>query len=199
MFNVLRPWNSKGRIWKAYEYYDYPPKRSSLSSFPRYRYNREVRIARYHCSVRYNNDNHVSTNIVSIYILYLIIIFRLCTRCYEWFADRNKLTKVHLRGTYIVKSSFFSKKKLSFTLFRTIFFIRLTVLSGIPSCRQCCSMLRSKHDPENPRCVSLETIFPKDRRNTLRVCILAGGRPTHCRRSINYWIVWPMTGDGCPV
>lgn len=77
MFNVLRPWNSKGRIWKAYEYYDYPPKRSSLSSFPRYRYNREVRIARYHCSVRYNNDNHVSTNIVSIFNNYLSVVYTL--------------------------------------------------------------------------------------------------------------------------
>lgn len=194
MFNVLRPWNSKGRIWKAYEYYDYPPKRSSLSSFPRYRYNREVRIARYHCSVRYNNDNHVSTNIVSIFNNYLSVVYTLLRVIRRYIETTDKLARYLYRQNF-----FFSKKKLSFTLFRTIFFIRLTVLSGIPSCRQCCSMLRSKHDPENPRCVSLETIFPKDRRNTLRVCILAGGRSTHCRRSINYWIVWPMTGDGCPV
>lgn len=102
MFNVLRPWNSKGRIWKAYEYYDYPPKRSSLSSFPRYRYNREVRIARYHCSVRYNNDNHVSTNIVSIFNNYLSVVYTLLR-----VIRRSKQTDKSSFTRYLYRQKFF--------------------------------------------------------------------------------------------
>lgn len=116
MFNVLRPWNSKGRIWKAYEYYDYPPKRSSLSSFPRYRYNREVRIARYHCSVRYNNDNHVSTNIVSIFNNYLSVVYTLL-RVIRRYIE----TKVHSRGIYIVKTFFFEEETLVHFISNNIF------------------------------------------------------------------------------